>query len=446
MAMKKGKKTEAKAEVEQAKFEVEEQVQQQAIPGLPAGEPPPEAGQPLVPPAPPQPESGKAALPLWEDEDDEAKEDESEVILTEQDEEDFWRLDAKADEGLRESFTALREIRRRKLFRAIKDDEGRPKYKSFQRYVEEHKGHTRQWVTQGTNWLRAMEALDHLGITVPLTPDAAQGLLPGRINAAGGYLAVFAEAKEDGVPLTKDNLREIVLRRAEYAYRSKPDSHRKPAASDYEQYKQDLAIAGRLGGNSGGVVSDAKQLPGDVVENIIEVAREKLALPRADDLVEVATGPPLEALVNRLATEVGEVKAKMDLLATRKKQVRAMLQEGGLKEIREEVKALERELIGKGVLTKRAKGKPEPLPPAEGESGRRKAEELAASEVRMACLNAIENLDAAFDGDWPEDPTELEAILKVAEDAEEKVTEVIGKAKELLADASLESETIAGGA
>ena len=91
---------------------------------------------------------------------------------------------------------------------------------------------------------------------------AAQGLLTGRLQEAGGLRAVLEEAKEDGVPLDRDHLREIVNRRAEFNHYSKDGTQgvTKPAAMTYADYKKDLATVKELGDGrtDPGIVRKAK--------------------------------------------------------------------------------------------------------------------------------------------------------------------------------------------
>jgi hypothetical protein len=405
--------------------------------------------------------NGKAALPDlevegYEDGEDDLDEDkdegEADPVFTPKDEEDFPRLESRVLTGTRDTFSALREIRSRKLWMLIRDDEGKRKYKNFDAYVQERWGHRRQWVTHGTNWLHIMEMAESLGIDPPiLTVDAAQGLLPGRLEEAGGLLAVLQEAKEDSIPLTKDNLRDIVLRRANYSYCSKTDGAMKPAGATYTDYKRDCIVAKKLGKGTWGIVTDTQKLPGDFAENLIKLCTERNKLPVAEDLVTVVTGKALEDIVARLGTIAqtsAENEAKKNRLATLSKQIRAMRQPDGLKCLQEEKKALQEELEEKGIITSKNGRRKDELPPADGDADEAEEgeEEDDVGQVRSNLDQALQFLeDALDDPDWPQDADELRAILQSAQEVETKLAEITARAKELLADAPAEPEAIPSG-
>jgi hypothetical protein len=401
--------------------------------------------------------SGKPGLPepepepAWPD-GTEADEDEEEIVaFSEQDRKDLTRLETQIDASTREQAEALREIRRRQLWRLEKDDLGGQRYASFEVYCRDRWGHPRQWVTHLTNWLRVVEEGERLGIRVPLTIKAAQGLLIGRLREAGGLRAVLEDAKEDGVPLDRDHLREIVLRRADFSYWSKEGKagSTKPAAKTYAKYKQDLAtireIANARSDNS--VVGKAQQLDGDFPENLVALCEKERVLPRPDQLLAVLTGRALEEVVSRLtdlAKEAAEIEEKKTRLEARRKEIKAMEQEGGLKKLKEEARSLERELEEKGVLQKRKKGAPQQeLAPDGAASGIRvvsaeegDVEEGDMSEIRQSLTLALDNLDEALTADWPDEADELNAILSTAQDCESKLAEIFDKAKELVVDAT----------
>ncbi len=247
-------------------------------------------------------------------------------------------------------------------------------------------------------------------------------------------VAVTEEAQEEGVSLSRDNLRAICDRRASY-FKAKKGSHR-PAAPIYAAYKQDGDVAKPLSnGGSFGVVREARRLPGDFADNLISICTEQRKLPRAEELLEVLTGMALEEIMPRLVTlaqDVTDTEAKKNLLKTRKAEIRAMLKEGGLATLREETKALQTELQQKGVIKKRGKGKPEDRPAVEADAEVEEAEE-EPNEVQDNLDTALTYLDAALEADWPEH--EYQAVLHSAQVCEQKLAEITTKAKELLADA-----------
>jgi hypothetical protein len=299
-----------------------------------------------------------------------------------------------------------------------------------------------------------MEELEALGFPVPhLTVKAAQGLLIGRLPDAGGLQAVLEEAKEDGVPLDRDHLREIVIRRADFAYWSKDgfEGITKPATTNYAEYKKDLATVKELGNgqSSSDVVTKAKALDGDLAENIVAICKQERTLPRPSSLLAVLTGEALQELVSKLK-DLGQEQAEITEKKARLKELNQQLREGQKKE-REEKKALEQELKAKGVL----KSKPKPKPPHDGppqppsDTPLEVEDDVATepepdSEVYMGLQTAWETLDEALSGEWPQEEGELTAILLKAQECENKLAEVVAKAKELLADAG-EPEAVPSG-
>jgi hypothetical protein len=398
--------------------------------------------------APATSEGDKAALSeddLLASEFDDVEEDADAPDLTFSalDEADFRRLDNEVTKASRRTFTALREIRQRKLYRLPKDEQGNKLYPTFEAYVQQRHGHTRVWVTQGTNWLRIMEALEEVGVKVPLTVDAAQGLLPARLKDAGGLLAVLKEAKEDGVPFTKDNLRAVVERRSSYFKEGA-----KVAATTYADYKQDCVLVKPLEGGTWGIVTDARKLPGDLADNLMALCVERNSTPRAEQLLGVATGKALEEIVARLGTlaqRQGDIEAKKSRLKTLKAQVQAMLYEGSLTALRQEAKALETELVEEGVLKRKSKKPKNESQPGEGEPEQDQNDEEVeeeANEPQENLDNALVSVESALDCDWPDPEMRSlhEAILQSAQDCELKLAEVVAKAKERLADADSQQE------
>jgi hypothetical protein len=403
-------------------------------------------------------DNGKQCLPEpdpeWEPEgieeaeadvDEEAEE--KEVTFSERDKKDLPSLEKKITSGTRQTADAYRAIRRRHLWRMHKDDHGIQLFSTFDAYCENRHGHTRQWVTHLTNWLTITEELERLGIKEQLSVRAAQGLLPGRLKDAGGLRAVLDEAKEDGVPLDRDALRVIVLRRADYNYWSKEgkEGGSKPAAKTYAAYKRDLATVADLGDYKGDydIISTAQKAEGDFADNLVAACQQEHVLPPSQKLLVHLTGKALEDVVGRLkevAKENAEIEEKKKLLATRKKEVKAMLQEGGLKLLKDEAKALEDELKAKGVLKK--KGSP---PSTEKPNIRVVTEEDDAddteadysetdpSRVRELLAEAQEILAEIEATPMPdEDQAELNRVLLAAQECETKLAEIIARAKDCL--------------
>ncbi len=419
-------------------------------PGLP-DEPQPSTlanGKPGLPEPEPEPVSFDCSEEDAEGEDEPGGE--PKPAFTGEDRKALLLLEKRAEGGLLQSAKAIREIRQRQLWRLAEDDHGQPlNYASFEEYCQDRLGHTRQWVTHLTNWLRIREELDALGFPVPhLTVKAAQGLLTGRLQDAGGLRAVLEEAKDDGVPLDRDHLREIVVRRADYSYWSKDGTEgvTKPAAKSYADYKQDLAAVRELGGShtSWDVVKRAQALDGEFADNLVSLCQQEGVLPTADSLLAVLTGEALKELVRRL-NDVGRELAEITEKKARLKELNQQLREGQKKE-REERKSLEQELKARGVLKVKTKPPqdspslpPSEVPPEDDDNDATVTE--AQNQVSTSLQTALESLDEALSWDWPGAEGELNAILLKAQECEDKLAEVIAKAKELLADVG-EPETV----
>lgn len=418
------------------------------------------------------PESGKPGLPepLLEDEgtvdhEDQAEEQENIEVaaFTEQDKRDLPVLEEKLEAGSRQAFEALREIRQRQLWRLVLNDHDEQCYETFDDYCEERLGHSRQWVTHATNWLTIAEEMERLGITDPprLTVKAAQGLLAGRLKEAGGLRAVLEEAKQDGVPLRRDDLREIVLRRANYNHWSKDgrEGYTKPAAQTYAEYKHDLAVVKQLGnGGSYTLFDEAITAAGNessqgtgLPDALVALAQQKQKLPDGDRLLANFTGVALEELVERLKDVAQEVKAvndKKTLLADRKKEIKSLLQDGGIKKLKDEAKALETELVAKGAI--KSKGKKNELPPEDDGRGipfptqDKDEQEYKDSLVRTNLTDALAALEQAIQCAWPDDLDELHQIQLDTQDCEEKLAVIKATVEERLAEVE-EPEPVASG-
>jgi len=144
---------------------------------------------------------------------------------------------------------------------------------------------------------------------------------------------------------------------------------------------------------------------------------------------------------------LGQEQAAITEKKARLKELNKQLKEGQKKE-REEKKALEQDLKVKGVLkvtTKPQDGPPQPPSDTQPEDeGDEATEQKADSEVYTSLQTALENLDEALTWNWPAEKVELDAILLKAQACEDKLAEVVAKAKELLADAQ-EPEAVPSG-
>src|SRR5262249_18039084 len=104
-----------------------------------------------------------------------------EPAFNDQDRTDLVKLEDDVKSAGLVQAVALKEIRQRQLWKAIKDEEGKRRYQRFEDYCAERLGHTKQWVTQQTRWLTTVELLASCrakGYEVPeyLNPNCANSL------------------------------------------------------------------------------------------------------------------------------------------------------------------------------------------------------------------------------------------------------------------------------
>lgn len=374
-----------------------------------------------------------------------------EIAFTEKDRKDFPRLERQCEKGQRQAAEALREIRTRQLWRLIEDEDGKQKYATFDQYVEDRWGRTRQWCTQLTNWLVVTEEMERLGVTDPphLSVRAVQGLSGGHLCDAGGLQAVLAEAKADGVPFDREHLRAIVERRYAYFSEEVPE-FRKPAAPTYDQYRADLAALEQFATvpTSPALVEQAANRDGDFADNLVSVCQEQQSFPSTERLLAKITGEELEAVVERLkpiADELQQTAEEKRQYEETQQKIKE-IERQGLQQLKEEQKKLKEKLTAKGIF-KSTKRPQQPDQQNQGQTDKQERETSQdnsppASEVRQSLDSALESLDDALTGDWPVDDTEeLDRIVAVAEDIEKKLAEITAKAKELLADVE-ESEAV----
>lgn len=353
------------------------------------------------------------------------------MSFTEEDRRDFNALEQKVETGKRQAFEALRTIRQRQLWKLIRSNHGEQLYKTFDQYIEDRWGHTRQWVTHGTNWLAITEEMERLGITEPphLTIKAAQALVSGRLTEAGGLRGVLEEAAQDGVPLDQSHLQEIVQRNADYSYYSVngQEGTDKPAATTYGQYKKDLALVKDVlgGGKSYVVWTEAEKLEGSLTDNLVAVCEERGELPDTKRLLAVFTGEALHDVVVKLtplAANLKDIEAKKSLLTARKKELDELRQSQGIRRLKEETKALEEDLVKAGVLTKR-KGTSQD--DAENDDA---VSDSDPSDVRSDLTAALESLHSALEDDWEIESEEFDHVLLTIRECEATLKEILVKA------------------
>jgi hypothetical protein len=390
------------------------------------------------------PESGIEPIVEYEPDDgDEFENAEAIDTFTEKDEADLPVLEKTFGGGQRGSIAAGREIRRRQLWRLSKDADGNPRnYKTFGEYAEAELGHTKEWLTQQTNWLAVEEAKDRVGITTPLSVHAAQALCSYRLPDAGGLKAVLEEARENG-GMSAVNLKTIIDRRADF-FSADEDDDRRPAAKSYAEYKADLVTLNKLGSTTRrmtdfGIVEEARKLSGMFSDNLVALCKTENKLPAKQLLLAAFTGDVLDDVVCRLqeiVVEADDIETKKNLLKAKKKQLKE-----GQAGIRAEAKALEKELVAKGAIKQNGKvphGKLSPDPDEAGHETDQEdevEEENHDGEVLHAMKMAEEFFDEAMESDeWPTEEVELNVVLEKARDCEIKLAEITARVKELFVD------------
>jgi hypothetical protein len=270
---------------------------------------------------------------------------------TEADREGFRQANADVDEGQLKKAKALRLIRRNGWWKQVVDEDGKQVYRRFDDWCETEKGIKRQHCTHLTNWATAMEAAERLGISVKMSPHAAQSLVPARVRQAGGLRAVLEECRRRFDKFTGKNLSLTVDALATWARLSAlPEGDAdKPQAQGYDEYLEDLAEAMEVLGDPrvSGKFDLAHQVKRQAQEEGVPVgdvllkrAEEEDVLPRANDLLTVATGDDLKELLGELAAAKKRIDARSALafrLQQQENKVSQMRNPGGLKD---EVKIL----------------------------------------------------------------------------------------------------------
>jgi len=217
--------------------------------------------------------------------------------LTPEERDELRKLEAKFEGGQHESIVALRAIRERKLFR---ED-----HKTFDDYVERRWNRTRQWATQQINWLRRSELLEANGKDpYQMTVDDAQALAPLEEHPEL-FVEAIAEADEEarlsGKKRTKNHIKEAVRRRIDFV------AARAALGMPDLAYDESRALA-RLGVSrmvSPDLAAEAKEkvaMQGSPLSDcLLEVCRSHHAFPSDRQLLGLARGADLDALVQPLA-------------------------------------------------------------------------------------------------------------------------------------------------
>ena len=417
--------------------------QEPAVPNVEPADPPPQ--QHPTEHAPEQ--TGKEPLPDGEnhfegDEDFEEEEDEeAEPVFSEQDRADLPVLEGKVKHHGLEEAKAIREIRQRKLWMLHRSEDGTRRYRSYDEYIQEFHGHSRQWATEQTQWLTKNETLAALrmkGVDVPevLTRTAVSGLhhLVECGNYQGdtedeqeeaGLIAVLQEAAQDGVSFSGQILRAICNRR--YHFYSHHRWRPKPLAPTYDDYKRDLALVEPLGKvdrserNNATIKEWAEDNNATMQEAVMATYKKNCSLPDDDLLLSIATGDDLNKLVDDLVAlgdKIASLKEAEEVAKDKREQARQV-----------------RESLGLPTKKKATGGKSKrPTAASSSPGSDSDGDEDAGEDVQENLESALDYLDAALEAEWPEDGDTIQSILEAAQACEGKLAEVVNKAKELLAD------------
>jgi hypothetical protein len=343
-----GAKCQAEAELAEAEASFGDQ--EPSVPNVEAADSPPQQHTPEQP--------GKESLPDEEgqfegDEDFEDEDEEAEPVFSAQDRADLPVLEGKVKHHGLEEAKAIREIRQRKLWILHRNEDGTRKYRSYDEYVQEFFGRSRQWASEQTQWLAIIEKLAELrvqGLDVPevLTRTAVSGLhhLVECGNYQGdtedeqeeaGLILVLQEAAQDGVSFSGQNLRAICDRRYHFysRYRWRP----KPLAPTYEDYKRDLALVEPLGKvdrserNNATIKEWAEDNNATMQEAVLATYKKNCSLPDDDFLLSIATGDDLNKLVDDLVAlgdKIASLKEAEQVAKDKRQQARQVRESLGL--------------------------------------------------------------------------------------------------------------------
>ena len=163
--------------------------------------------------------------------------------FTPKDKRDLAKLELEIRSHGIELAKAIVTIRQRQLWKLHVNDDGVRTYPTFDAYMEQVYGHARQWVSQQTAWLEAIDLCAKLrkkGIKVPDVSCHAAKALPDSDEEAEAVLKEAAE--ENKISFSHENLKAIVERRHHY-FKS---NWQRPKAPTYEEFLKDLAIVAML--------------------------------------------------------------------------------------------------------------------------------------------------------------------------------------------------------
>jgi hypothetical protein len=228
-----------------------------------------------------------------------ATDDEVVLKLTSQERKDLKALEKKVANGQRDSIAALREIRDRRLYR---ED-----YSSFDEYLAQwHR--TRQWASQQIQWLRRVELLEaatgKIFLQSHLSAHEVRALAP-LDDLPELYVAAIrqadAEAERTGKKRSAKMVQAAVKRLTDFA------AARTSLGVPDLTYEENRSLA-RLGLSrmpSPNLVAEALEKSAadgrPVADCLAETCEARHGLPRDEQLLVVARGEQIEAIVAPLA-------------------------------------------------------------------------------------------------------------------------------------------------
>jgi hypothetical protein len=261
------------------------------------------------------------------------------------------KLEAVIEEGRkkhREAVEALRTIREKDLYK--------PRYDTFDDYVECRWSRTRQWATQEIAWLRAHECPEAIGKnSYQFSVGAIQ---PARYlieSDPEGFCSVYEEAASMGTPVTEKSMKEALQHYKTYAdLRDKWEEHLDNIQVEGER---PAPLTRQEADSLAPILKDWNRTPWN--PNLVEEARARAS----------KEGKDWKELLPELCLEAGKVPAPNHLLEAVRGQALAAvcksLEENVLKEWVESDIATEalKELDKKRAELVAKVRKPKPKPP-----------------------------------------------------------------------------------
>jgi len=220
----------------------------------------------------------------------------------------------------RKAIGALREIRQRDLYKSAG-------YATFDDYVEQRWGRTRQWATQEINVLRVVELLEAATgkDTYQFSKAAIQPISYLLEQEPEEFLWVYQEAAKAGEPVTEGAIRSALNPSRDYIrtrgmWERYQEDTKVPQARRIALTREEAQVLGdpyQYRDYSGDLVEQAKEKPAAEgktwQECLPALCREAGKLPRPVHLLAAARGDDLEALCQPLAGLIKEWEDKKRL-------------------------------------------------------------------------------------------------------------------------------------